>query len=1025
MNSDPGTLYPTPGGSIHQSIAGSIHSSSSDSICSGDIGRVLSSNVRRLHGALNRLLSEREREQLLHCLRLYHSRRNVFDLVRTLRLILRLEDQRQLFPMLRLVIPRSDQLLFDQYTSEGLYIKDLSPGSSGFSGVLYDGVSAFNTPISGTAPAFTTPIPGTSPTFSIPVTGTSPALSTSRQGTAPAFSSPVLGTAPAFSSPVLGTASALSSPVLGTASAFSTQIIGPSLSTVASPSVPPSGYSNSPGGAAKSDVRKVILKRNKNQEGLGFSIRGGVEHGIGIYVSLVEPGSLAEEEGLRVGDQILKANGRSLDRVSHSEAVKALRGSQKLVLSVLSSGRVPGGQVSSHIYTWIDPHGRSVSPPGGPPYPHSPSMGDPEKEKRSHFQLLQEGDEKKVNLVLGEGSSLGLLIRGGAEYSLGIYITGVDQGSEAESAGLKVGDQILDINGLSFLSIPHDEAVRVLRSSRHLMMTVRDVGRIPHARTIVDETQWLSSTYTGTGDPHISTGILGNSAPEPTTKPVFYRGPAGSQVTLSSLGNQTLALLEERARLLLTEPERSTMSYYLHQYKESHIPVHAFIMAMFELLNTQAKFALLSELRPQIYPHDLAVFDNMVLKREIESMKSRHRSGDTISVLSQSPSTSSTDSHQTASTSSAARERLLWLLDVMENGADPEGSSDSGSLTRTTLPDISLDDVNSLLEEPPAYRPPPPLPKEESPAVFRRQSGERAKRPSSGSSQSGLFFTAPPHPSPPLPPLTSPSTPSPPLPPLSTPPTSPHNQNQAIYATIAPKNLIPICPAAQLALVTQLPMTPFPRVQSPTRLKPVVESAPHPPSPSHPETSDPHTSQHFVMVEVHRPNGEPDVNEIRAVPQTRAVLPVSLPASLSQLSDSGLTLSEDSGVDAGDVGGGSKHSSPQPQKFKGSESIAKPPGLLEPSATLVRVMKSAPSLGIAIEGGAKTRQPLPRIVTIQRGGSAHNCSKLRVGQVILEVNGVSLQDKEHRDAARIIAEAFKTKEKDYMDFLVTEFNVSL
>lgn len=43
-----------------------------------------------------------------------------------------------------------------------------------------------------------------------------------------------------------------------------------------------------------------------------------------------------------------------------------------------------------------------------------------------------------MNLVLSEGRSLGLLIRGGAEYSLGIYITGVDQGSEAESAGLKV-----------------------------------------------------------------------------------------------------------------------------------------------------------------------------------------------------------------------------------------------------------------------------------------------------------------------------------------------------------------------------------------------------------------------------------------------------------------------------------------------------------------------------------------------------------------------------------------------------------
>lgn len=41
------------------------------------------------------------------------------------------------------------------------------------------------------------------------------------------------------------------------------------------------------------------------------------------------------------------------------------------------------------------------------------------------------------------------------------------------------------------------------------------------------------------------------------------------------------------------------------------------------------------------------------------------------------------------------------------------------------------------------------------------------------------------------------------------------------------------------------------------------------------------------------------------------------------------------------------------------------PGLLEPTSTLVRVMKSASTLGIAIEGGANTRQPLPRIVTIQ------------------------------------------------------------
>lgn len=48
-----------------------------------------------------------------------------------------------------------------------------------------------------------------------------------------------------------------------------------------------------------------------------------------------------------------------------------------------------------------------------------------------------------------------------------------------------------------------------------------------------------------------------------------------------------------------------------------------------------------------------------------------------------------------------------------------------------------------------------------------------------------------------------------------------------------------------------------------------------------------------------------------------------------------------------------------------------------------------------------------------------------MGHVILEVNGTGLRGKEHREAARIIAEAFKLKDKDYIDFLVTEFNVAL
>lgn len=45
---------------------------------------------------------------------------------------------------------------------------------------------------------------------------------------------------------------------------------------------------------------------------------------------------------------------------------------------------------------------------------------------------------RRVDLLIEPGQSLGLMIRGGAEYGLGIFVTGVDKGSVADRAGLQV-----------------------------------------------------------------------------------------------------------------------------------------------------------------------------------------------------------------------------------------------------------------------------------------------------------------------------------------------------------------------------------------------------------------------------------------------------------------------------------------------------------------------------------------------------------------------------------------------------------
>lgn len=123
---------------------------------------------------------------------------------------------------------------------------------------------------------------------------------------------------------------------------------------------------------------------------------------------------------------------------------------------------------------------------------------------------------------------------------------------------------------------------------------------------------------------------------------------------------------------------------------------------------------------------------------------------------------------------------------------------------------------------------------------------------------------------------------------------------------------------------------------------------------------------------------------------------------------------------------------------------------------LVTIPKTKPILGIAIEGGANTKHPLPRIINIhvsnaavilftqiififkqQENGSAfeagrclHNvfslpCLKflsvggLEIGQLILEVDNHKVEGMQHKEIAKLIAESY-TKPDQWISFLVTE-----
>ncbi|XP_048248295.1 rap guanine nucleotide exchange factor 6-like isoform X4 [Haliotis rufescens] len=64
-------------------------------------------------------------------------------------------------------------------------------------------------------------------------------------------------------------------------------------------------------------------------------------------------------------------------------------------------------------------------------------------------------------------------ILGGCERGHGIFITKVERGSKAFEAGLKRGDQILEVNGQNFHQISHNKALEILRGTTHLSITVK------------------------------------------------------------------------------------------------------------------------------------------------------------------------------------------------------------------------------------------------------------------------------------------------------------------------------------------------------------------------------------------------------------------------------------------------------------------------------------------------------------------------------------------------------------------------
>jgi len=189
-------------------------------------------------------------------------------------------------------------------------------------------------------------------------------------------------------------------------------------------------------------VIRIDLQREKKGRGLGFNIRGGkdspyVPGDPSIYVTRINGDGLAAKDGrLTVGDKLLEINNVNVENSTVDRAVDLIQSKKKLQLLVEKRA--------------LQQVVRSV---------------------REGAVDSQRGKESAIELYKDPEFGLGFNIRGGSDANYlrghpGIFVTSIKPGGSAERDGrLKIGDRLLEINGVDIRSVPQDAAVQLVQRS--------------------------------------------------------------------------------------------------------------------------------------------------------------------------------------------------------------------------------------------------------------------------------------------------------------------------------------------------------------------------------------------------------------------------------------------------------------------------------------------------------------------------------------------------------------------------------
>ncbi|XP_051967903.1 membrane-associated guanylate kinase, WW and PDZ domain-containing protein 1-like isoform X6 [Xyrauchen texanus] len=302
-----------------------------------------------------------------------------------------------------------------------------------------------------------------------------------------------------------------------------------SLNTVSSGSGSTSGIGSGGGGGSNNTVvpnaiqpYDVEIQRGEN-EGFGFVIVSSVSrpeagttfagnacvampHKIGRIIE----GSPADRCGkLKVGDRILAVNSCSITNKSHSDIVNLIKeagntvtlriipGDESSNASLLTNAEKIATITTTHTpQQQATPEPRSNTKPKqesfefkAPQAPPPPAGAQPSNQDAEFYSVDLERDNK----------GFGFSLRGGREYNMDLYVLRLaEDGAAVRNGKMRVGDEILEINGESTKGMKHARAIELIKNGGrkvHLVLRRGD-GSVPEYGGSIYENIPFSPVFT-------------------------------------------------------------------------------------------------------------------------------------------------------------------------------------------------------------------------------------------------------------------------------------------------------------------------------------------------------------------------------------------------------------------------------------------------------------------------------------------------------------------------------------------------